>query len=266
MDYKFILQYWIIITFNFLVLSFLGMTSRIEDTENTTNSLDKLRLQKLANIQGYLLRHALSNFPTAKYVIYSTCSLQEEENEVVVESVLGCARFHGYTLINLAKKFCGWKNFGCDKYKCGKKCIYSRPDCDFSNGGFLAVFKRKSKNILLPLDNIKEDLEPEIITNDKPVKLSEQFFALVNTLKISVEEAIQYFVDNGWKHLPSPMNYSIFLSGLQEGSERVREKFFEQDFHVKELLLFPLGLVDKLPEVFVMQHKFILLDKVRFFN
>lgn len=245
-----------------MFLLFKGMTSRIEDAEaiaSRKNLFSKLRLQKLANLQGYLLRHAVSNFPTAKYVIYSTCSLQEEENEVVVESVLGCAKLHGFSLINLSKKISSWKNFGSDNYECGKKCIYSRPGSDFTNGGFLAIFKRKSKTDTLQISEANEGFDDEPVEEKK---LSEQFFALVNTLKISVDDAIQFFVDEGWKHLPSPKNYNVFLSALQEDRKRCEEQFFEQDFHVKELLVFPMGVVNKLCEPFIKNRTFIFLDKV----
>lgn len=47
---------------------------------------DKTR--QLAAFQRKLLHHALTNFPAAKRVVYSTCSVFIEENEQVVERVL----------------------------------------------------------------------------------------------------------------------------------------------------------------------------------
>nr|CAD7572470.1 unnamed protein product [Timema californicum] len=46
------------------------------------------RLQRLAYFQVILLEHALSKFPNVKRVVYSTCSLNVEENEEVVEKAL----------------------------------------------------------------------------------------------------------------------------------------------------------------------------------
>jgi putative methyltransferase len=50
------------------------------------------RLQALSNFQSTALKHALTNFPNVKRVVYSTCSVNVEENEQVVGEVL---RDHG---------------------------------------------------------------------------------------------------------------------------------------------------------------------------
>ena len=54
-----------------------GMVSR-EPEEPPTED----RLRRLANLQAMLLRHALS-FPAVRRVVYSTCSVTEQENEQV---------------------------------------------------------------------------------------------------------------------------------------------------------------------------------------
>lgn len=45
------------------------------------------RLQALAGFQRRVLNHALS-FPALQRLVYSTCSLHQEENEDVVQAVL----------------------------------------------------------------------------------------------------------------------------------------------------------------------------------
>ena len=57
-------------------------------------SSDAARLFNLAELQKRLLRHALKSFPKVQSVCYSTCSENREENEGVVESLVGtaCAR------------------------------------------------------------------------------------------------------------------------------------------------------------------------------
>jgi 25S rRNA (cytosine2278-C5)-methyltransferase len=49
---------------------------------------DSHRLQSLSNFQTTALRHALTNFENAQRVVYSTCSMHEQENEGVVADVL----------------------------------------------------------------------------------------------------------------------------------------------------------------------------------
>lgn len=57
-----------------------GMTNRLNifDTAENDN-----RLQSLAYLQGKMLAFAMQNFPNAKKIIYSTCSINVEENEQV---------------------------------------------------------------------------------------------------------------------------------------------------------------------------------------
>lgn len=44
---------------------------------------DPARLKRLAGLQIKMLSHALQSFPNVKRIVYSTCSLYEEENEQV---------------------------------------------------------------------------------------------------------------------------------------------------------------------------------------
>lgn len=50
--------------------------------------LSEEKTRQLAGFQKKLLHHALTNFPSAKRVVYSTCSVLIEENEQVVDRVL----------------------------------------------------------------------------------------------------------------------------------------------------------------------------------
>lgn len=45
-----------------------------------------------------------------------------------------------------------WMNFGSQKYKCGDRCLYSRPNVDLCNGFFIAVFER---NFDVPLPEFR---------------------------------------------------------------------------------------------------------------
>ena len=50
---------------------------------------DAARLDRLASFQEVALTHALSSFPAATRVTYSTCSVHVRENEAVVATALG---------------------------------------------------------------------------------------------------------------------------------------------------------------------------------
>nr|KAG5710079.1 hypothetical protein BaRGS_030155 [Batillaria attramentaria] len=72
-----------------------GIISRMDHVANNKKSSftsSSQRLQNLARFQISILKHALQ-FPAAQRVVYSTCSVHEEENEAVVSEV--AAQVHG---------------------------------------------------------------------------------------------------------------------------------------------------------------------------
>jgi len=84
----------------------------------------------------------LFNFPNARRIIYSTCSLHPEENEEVVDEVLADIG-NAYRLVPVRQLLKNnWTNFSSEKYNCGDTCLYSKPDDDFCNGFFVAIFER----------------------------------------------------------------------------------------------------------------------------
>lgn len=99
------------------------------------------RLQNLAAFQVHLLLHALSH-PLAQEVVYSTCSVNTEENEEVVQSVLS-QYGKEFELENLQSKLQGWKHFGKQNYECGKYCLRTVAETDKCHGFFVAKFIRK---------------------------------------------------------------------------------------------------------------------------
>lgn len=110
------------------------------------------RLKQLQSFQVFLLRHALLNFPNVKKVVYSTCSIHPEENEEVVDEILDNVQ-DAYKLVSAKNIFKeNWINYSSRSYKCSDKCLYAKPDDDFSNGFFVAVFER---NFDVPLPEYK---------------------------------------------------------------------------------------------------------------
>ncbi|CAG9829844.1 unnamed protein product [Diabrotica balteata] len=114
-----------------------GMADRPQENEITPS-----RLSSLTGFQIKILRHALTKFPSAKRVVYSTCSIMSEENEDVVRQVLETN--YNFKLIS-ASQFVGetWHSFGSSDYgDIGKFCLYAKPHSDYTNGFFVAIFER----------------------------------------------------------------------------------------------------------------------------
>ncbi|XP_069683821.1 28S rRNA (cytosine-C(5))-methyltransferase [Periplaneta americana] len=103
------------------------------------------RLVRLAAFQILLLRHALINFPDVKRVVYSTCSINTEENEEVIEQVLTLVNSNAsnpvFKVVDSAFKD-NWKHFGSENFEWGPKCLYAKADVDFTDGFFVAIFEK----------------------------------------------------------------------------------------------------------------------------
>ncbi|XP_015190481.1 PREDICTED: probable 28S rRNA (cytosine-C(5))-methyltransferase [Polistes dominula] len=111
---------------------------------------DERRLKSLQSFQVFLLRHALLNFPTVKKVVYSTCSLNREENEDVIDEILTNIG-DAYKLVSIKKYLKkDWLNYSSKDSNCKNKCIYAKPEVDLCNGFFVALFKRNF-DVPLPL-------------------------------------------------------------------------------------------------------------------
>lgn len=117
-----------------------GMLNRFE---SDVRNKDSGRLYKLAGLQHKLLTHAMTSFPNAKRIVYSTCSVYPEENEEVVLSVL--RKVPDFKLVHAGELLDGkWNNFGSEKVYpgLGDKVLYARTADDLSNGFFVSVLER----------------------------------------------------------------------------------------------------------------------------
>ncbi|KAH1244618.1 putative 28S rRNA (cytosine-C(5))-methyltransferase [Glycine max] len=95
---------------------------------------DTERLNKLATFQRKALQHALL-FPAVERIVYSTCSINQIENEDVIKSVLPIAESNGF---QLAKPFPEWQ--------CRAECLVRTDPAKHGEGFFIALFTRKDAN------------------------------------------------------------------------------------------------------------------------
>ncbi|KOB70008.1 putative williams-beuren syndrome critical region protein [Operophtera brumata] len=111
------------------------------------NYIEETRLAKLTSLQEKFLKHAMNAFPKAKRIIYSTCSLYPEENERVITNVVKTSRAK-WRVQDVKELLKGqWNNFGSGMYgSMGARCMYAKPDTDFTTGFFLAVLDRDEKD------------------------------------------------------------------------------------------------------------------------
>lgn len=122
-----------------------GIVHRLDDSKYDSEETNEERLDKLSRLQLKMLLHAMQSFPQVKRIVYSTCSINAEENEQVVQKALKqCKQFK--LISPLAKLKDDWNNFGSNSFKkIGRKCIYCRPDQDQTNGFFIALIERKDE-------------------------------------------------------------------------------------------------------------------------
>ncbi|KAG5475091.1 hypothetical protein CUR178_04541 [Leishmania enriettii] len=103
------------------------------------------RVEKLARLQRKLLAHSLLSFDHCRTVVYSTCSVHEDENEEVVRQVLDDERVkaRGWRLSNIMPNT--WKTRGVERR--GEEhplrfTIRCDPAIDATNGFYVARFDR----------------------------------------------------------------------------------------------------------------------------
>ncbi|XP_052760482.1 28S rRNA (cytosine-C(5))-methyltransferase-like [Mya arenaria] len=114
-----------------------GMVNRVS-MKSDEDSYPKERLNQLSKFQISILKHALS-FPNVKKIVYSTCSIHEEENEQVVEEVYS----HVSEIFEIDHVMPDWPMRGLVTYEHGEKCVRMSHDLTLTNGFFVSSFSRK---------------------------------------------------------------------------------------------------------------------------
>ncbi|XP_049377519.1 25S rRNA (cytosine-C(5))-methyltransferase NSUN5 isoform X3 [Solanum stenotomum] len=103
-----------------------------------TAESDVNRLEKLAAFQRKALEHALS-FPAVERIVYSTCSINQVENEDVIKSVLPLASSYGFELTTI---FPQWPRRGHPIFD-GSQHVLRTDLIEDQEGFFIALFVRK---------------------------------------------------------------------------------------------------------------------------
>ncbi|NWI95991.1 NSUN5 methyltransferase, partial [Pitta sordida] len=116
------------------------------------------RLQALAGFQRRVLSHALS-FPALQRLVYSTCSLHQEENEDVVQAVL---QEQG-SAFRVVSAFPSWPCRGVAAFPGAESCLRASPADTLTQGFFVAVLERSGEGADAPSSlpvAAEENLQP----------------------------------------------------------------------------------------------------------
>lgn len=113
------------------------------DQEKSTSERD--RLLKLSSFQLSILKKAIS-FPATQFVVYSTCSVHCEENELVISKLLSSPEGHEWELVT-PPGFSSWTRRGVlvdgiDSRQAAKMIRCSHEDG--MNGFFVALLQKKN--------------------------------------------------------------------------------------------------------------------------
>uniref|UniRef100_A0A8C3WZP3 28S rRNA (cytosine-C(5))-methyltransferase n=1 Tax=Catagonus wagneri TaxID=51154 RepID=A0A8C3WZP3_9CETA len=111
------------------------LTRRLEGPGACAPSRERLRA--LAGFQQRALSHALT-FPALRRLVYSTCSLCQEENEDVVRAALQ----QSPGAFRLAPVLPSWPHRGLGTFPGAEHCLRASPETTLTGGFFIAVLER----------------------------------------------------------------------------------------------------------------------------
>lgn len=116
-----------------------GMVNSVAYEEQHVDSKARdQRLKSLSNFQAMLLRHALK-FPSVRRVVYSTCSIFEQENELVIHDVLQskCSTFQLVDVLPMLPS-----RGQSSTLLQAESCVRLSPETTLTEGFFIACLER----------------------------------------------------------------------------------------------------------------------------
>ncbi|KAL0236931.1 hypothetical protein PCE1_000328 [Barthelona sp. PCE] len=101
-------------------------------------------LGKYTTFQKECLEESLSNMPMGRFLVYSTCSVNNEENEQMILDVLPLAREHGWELVKVCPELSTRGNdiASTNDSQLVAECSLRFEPGDTGNGFYIAAFKR----------------------------------------------------------------------------------------------------------------------------
>jgi len=108
------------------------------EEQHADSTADNQRLKSLSNFQAMLLRHSLK-FPSVRRVVYSTCSIFEQENELVIHDVLQSAS-SAFQLVDVLPMLSSRGESS--MLLQAKSCVRLSPEMSLTEGFFIACLER----------------------------------------------------------------------------------------------------------------------------
>ncbi|GFR79785.1 ribosomal RNA small subunit methyltransferase F [Elysia marginata] len=140
-----------------------GMLNNQTNSRNSDLNTD--RVQTLKRFQISILKHALK-FPNVQRVVYSTCSVHQQENEEVAEEVMSQVNQQ----FQFAKVFPSWKGSrGLRDFPHSEFFLRLSPEQDLTQGFFVACFQRVTEEKVLKTED--SELEDNTIRRQDQVDL-----------------------------------------------------------------------------------------------
>jgi putative methyltransferase len=109
-----------------------------DEEKDAQQKKQEAKIRKLADFQVKVVVHALS-FPSVSRVVYSTCSVNIEENEDVVDRVL--KQNDEFEVVRILPN---WPRRGSLYSAFADKCVRCSPEEDGTHGFFVCAFERKA--------------------------------------------------------------------------------------------------------------------------